>query len=286
MEQSPVSSPTRKERNSSIELYRITATFTVLIIHFNGWFVRGMPEKLNLDNPSTFRIGQAIIDSAFCICINIFLLISVFFGIQLKGRSILKICLLLLLIYITSDFLNPYLKGNIRLSSFTDGVFVMSRSGYFVQCYMLLIFLSPVLNDFVEKYGKSILPWTISLVLIETWFGNIKSIDCLGFGRGYHCMHFVLMYMVARCLYLYKDVLLSLKMGYWIIGYLLCTLFILIQYIIGIRWTFDYSNPICIIFAICSFMPFVYFNYYSSVINWIASSTFAVYIIQVPLPIL
>lgn len=32
----------KKERNSSIELYRIIATFTVLIVHFNGWFVDGM----------------------------------------------------------------------------------------------------------------------------------------------------------------------------------------------------------------------------------------------------
>ena len=32
------------ERNSSIEIYRIIATFAVLIFHFNGWLVGGMPK--------------------------------------------------------------------------------------------------------------------------------------------------------------------------------------------------------------------------------------------------
>lgn len=34
-----------KQRNSSVELFRIIATFLVLIVHFNGWFV-GIPENL------------------------------------------------------------------------------------------------------------------------------------------------------------------------------------------------------------------------------------------------
>lgn len=36
----------RQQRNSSIELFRILATFLVLIVHWNGWFVGGMPEKV------------------------------------------------------------------------------------------------------------------------------------------------------------------------------------------------------------------------------------------------
>ena len=40
----------RQERNSSIELFRILATFLVLIVHWNGWFVGGIDENASWDN--------------------------------------------------------------------------------------------------------------------------------------------------------------------------------------------------------------------------------------------
>ena len=62
------------ERNSSIELFRILATFLVLIVHWNGWFVGGMP-GITRDTLSVFRGGQAIIESLSACCVNCFLLI-------------------------------------------------------------------------------------------------------------------------------------------------------------------------------------------------------------------
>lgn len=272
------------QRNSSIELYRIVATFSVLIVHFNGWFVGGMPEKLDLVNPSSFRIGQVIIESASCICINMFLLISGYFGIRLKLSSVIRICLLLLFIYIPSYLLESCLMGSFSVGTLIRNFFVMTKSGYFVQCYLMLMFLSPVLNAFIEKMGKRILPWVIVFVLIEFWFDNIKELECLGFGSGYSIMHFVLIYMIARCLFLFSADLVKIKIYWWVNGYLLFTIIICIQYVVGIKWTYDYSNPVCIMSSICSFMPFVYYNYHNRAINWIASSTFAVYVIQVKNP--
>lgn len=48
-------------RNSSIELYRILATISVLVIHFNGWFVGGLPQYFEFINITAFRIGQLVI---------------------------------------------------------------------------------------------------------------------------------------------------------------------------------------------------------------------------------
>lgn len=272
------------QRNSSIELYRIVATFTVLIVHFNGWFVGGMPENLDLANPSAFRIGQAIIESATCICINMFLLISGYFGIRLKLSSVIRICLLLLFIYVPFYLVESCLKGAFSVGTLIRSLFIMTKSGYFVQCYLMLMFLSPVLNAFIEKMGKRILPWVIVFVFIEFWFDNIKELECLGFGSGYSIMHFVLIYMIARCLFLFNVDLVRVKIYWWVIGYLLFTIVICIQYVVGLKWTYDYSNPVCIMSSICSFMPFVYYNYHNRAINWIASSTFAVYVIQVADP--
>jgi surface polysaccharide O-acyltransferase-like enzyme len=67
--------PHHPQRNSSIELYRIIATFAVLIVHFNGWFVGGM-RGFDFHHPTLFGAGQMIIEALTCICVNMFLIIK------------------------------------------------------------------------------------------------------------------------------------------------------------------------------------------------------------------
>ena len=104
----------QRKRNSSIELYRIIATFTVLIVHFNGWFVGGM-RGFDLHHPTLFGAGQMIIEALTCICVNMFLIISGYFGIRLKLTSVIRLCLLLFLIYVPFYLVEILLGGgNIR----------------------------------------------------------------------------------------------------------------------------------------------------------------------------
>ena len=91
--------------------------------------------------------------------------------------------------------------------------------------------------------------------------------------------------MIARCLALYKEQLIDVPKYLWILGYVACTFVICLMYLTGVRFTFHYSNPIVIMSSICSFVPFLYYNYYSKTLNWIAGGTLAVYIIQVTEPV-
>lgn len=54
----------RQERNSSIELFRILATFLVLIVHWNGWFVGGIDENTSW-NSLTTQMGGANFNTWF-----------------------------------------------------------------------------------------------------------------------------------------------------------------------------------------------------------------------------
>ena len=60
------------------------------MVHFNGWFV-DMPEKYDYSSPTLFRVGQVIIEASTCICVNMFLIISGYFGIRLRLISVLKL---------------------------------------------------------------------------------------------------------------------------------------------------------------------------------------------------
>lgn len=185
-------------RNSSLELYRIIATFTVLIVHFNGWFVE-IPERFDFAHITLYRIGQMIIEAATIICVNMFILISGYFGIKLRLSSVIKLCLLLALIYVPFYiWATIVLDWAFSVTSLIGRLFVVSSAGYFIQSYIMLMFFSPVLNAFVEKYGEKVLPWTIVFIAIEFWFDCVRDIENFGFNGGYSIIHFVLVYMVAR----------------------------------------------------------------------------------------
>lgn len=257
-----------------------------MIAHFNGWFVGGVIEPENEAIKLT-GYSQALIASFSCICVNMFLIISGYFGVRLKIDSIIKICLTVFFIHISLLLVIVVKKHEfLPLGDFLSEFLVISRSGYFVQCYLMLLFLSPVLNSFVEKFGNRILPWVIILVVLEFWFGLITKVDTFGFNNGYSVIHFVVMYFVGRCVFLYKEKMISLKRRYWFYAYIGISFLIFIMYIKGVNWSFSYSSPFVIFSTICSFIPFIYKEYHNSIINWFAKSSLAVYIIHVTPPII
>ena len=271
----------RSQRNSSIELYRIIATFAVLIVHFNGWFVGDWPlPDYDINNPTLFRTCQMTISAVSVICVNMFIIISGYFGIRLKFSSIVKLCVYLGLIYIPLCFLKFVADREFSMAVLIERSLVISYAGYFIQCYFMLMIVSPVLNSFIDKYGRDILKWVLVFWFLEFWFSCVTNVEELGYNRGYSVIHFVLMYMIARCIRLYEDDLRKVRPSLWVLGYLLSTLLIIAGHVVGIKWCWDYSNPVVVFSAVCSFMPFLYMSYYNKVINWIARGTLAVYIIH------
>lgn len=272
----------RPQRNSSVELYRIIATFAVLIVHFNVWFVGDWPlGSYDINNPTIFRTTQMIITAATIVCVNMFIVISGYFGIKLKVSSILKLCIYLALIYVPLYFAKCVSEHDFSTMALIDRLFVISNAGYFIQCYFMLMILSPVLNAFLDKYGKKSLKWVLLFWALEFWFGCIMDVEELGYRDGHSVIHFVLIYMIARCVRFYEDDIKKINLWYWVLGYLCSTAVVVITYIMDINWCWDFSNPALVLSAVCSFIPFLYKTYYNKYINWIASGTLAVYIIHV-----
>ncbi len=269
-------------RNSSIELFRIIATLTVLIAHFYGWFVGGLPDKLDFGTFS-WRWGQFLTQSATCVCVNLFIIISGYFGLKFKISSFVRIALVLIGIYLPFSFLDFILHKNFDIHALVVKSLIITRAGYFVQCYIMLIFFSPVLNAFIiHNHRHHVLVWILLFWFIEIWFGCIMDVKNFGFMKGYSIIHFVLVYMMARLISIYKDKLLNVRQWRWWAGYVVCTIILFVMYGRGIKW--GYANPINVISSLCLFMPFLYYSFHNKTINWIAKSTFTVYIIQVTNP--
>ncbi len=258
----------------------------VVIVHCNGWLVGGIPSVFDETNISVFRISQATIQAITCTCVNMFLLISGYFGLKLKWKSILNIYMLLISISIPFYLLSVYLGETFSIRQFLSRFMAFSRSGYFVECYLLLMFFSPVLNAFIDKLGKKILLWVLLFWGIEIYFEFYLHDKDLGFMGGYSFIHFMLIYMIGRTLYLYKEQLFAISKKRYFTCYILSTLTILCLYTIFDIYAYSYSSPFNVIATCSLFMIFAKTVYYNRWINWIASSTFAVYIIHVNNPIL
>lgn len=273
-------------RNSSIELFRIMAMLFVVIVHCNGWFVGGIPEKFDETNINLFRISQATIQAFTCTCVNMFLMISGYFGLRLKWKSFLNIYLLLISITIPFYLFNCYLCGEWSIKQFFLRFMAFSRSGYFVECYLLLMFFSPVINAFIEKNRNSIVYWVLTFWAIELYFEFLIHDKDLGFNNGYSFIHFVLIYMIGRTLYLYNGFFFAYCKKLYLFAYFFFILMILTLYLfLDITRFYSYCSPFNILATSSLFIIFAKMSFYNKWINWIASSTFAVYIIHINPPV-
>jgi len=231
---------------------------------------------------------RIVLESFLVICVNLFLIISGYYGLKFKLKSIASIGVLMIVVLlmqlISEVLIVPHFlhrdAASLTMGRVIEPFLFISSSDYFVVDYIFLMVLSPILNSFINTYGRKILPYVMVLVCIETWFGCIRPNQYFFINGGYGIVHFVIMYMIARCLFLYKEELGRVKPMMWTAVCMICMTALTTMYVAGIEWTFDYSNPVVIIESVAFFMLFVNKSFYSKRINWIASGTFAVYILH------
>lgn len=270
----------KPRRNSSIELFRILATFLVIIVHLNSWMAVEIPEYFDFENVTMYRVVQVIIQSCSIVCVNCFIIISGFYGVKLKGKTIWNMYVLLISIYIPCYFVSAIYHNNFTIGGLIDNILALSHESYFVQNYLMLVFLSPIINTFLEKYQKQATKYIISLVLIEWWFDCVRDNNSLGFGHGFSIMHFITIYLLARLVFYYQEYIIKIRWQYWLLIYVGCCIIIGVMYLSHIKYCWAYSNPIVVLSSFCLFFPFLYKNTYFPIINKIAKSTFSVYILH------
>lgn len=275
-----------KRRNSSVELYRILATLLVLIVHFNGWFV-GMPSRFA--GFSVFTISQDLIESISCICVNCFLVITGWYGLSFKWKHVWAIYSVLVWIYVPFYLWNSYNTSTFSLfGGLVMSIIAIGRESYYIQCYLMLLFLSPLLNTFISKNNKQILPYVLIFWGIEVVFDWILGNKCLGFGRGYELTHFVLMYLLGRTAFIYKDRLNTILPDWMcavncVLGIGLITV---MYFFIDSKYCFGYSNPLNVIVSFSLFFLFERKTFHNKLINSIGRSTLAVYIMHITPPLI
>lgn len=273
-----------KERDSNIELLRIIAMLLVLIVHA-GFKALNAPSTYEVFDSPASSFLRFLNESISIICVNVFILITGWFGIRPR---VSRICALIfqvmfigLFIYVCLIILRKVdawkLSDWIRLLLFRRGL-------WFVTAYLVLYIFSPVLNAFVSNASKeTFLKVLLSFFIIQTVCGF--SSKWTFFCSGYSPLSFAGLYLLARYIKLFRCKFFNFNKWCDMAIYLCLTLFttfasmIMVGYARSDGWLFyQYLSPAVIISSLYFFLFFTKISFYSSTINWIASSAFTIYL--------
>lgn len=270
-----------KERDSNMELLRIVAMFLVVMVHTNFLSI-GEPNKQDLIDSFCSSISRFTVQSISVVCVNLFVLLSGWYGITIKSRKIGSLFFQLAFFVIISLLYGIVFSKNMSITDVLRTI-RWHEMWWFVKSYLLLYFMSPVLNAFCDNatkkeftnvliafYAFSSLNWLIGWV---PWIVN-----------GYSTISFIGLYLLARYYRLFYEQNNRIKDSLLLIIYVVSTLITIVGMILftyrglGTGMWLGYDSPFVILSSLCILLLFSRLSFRSRVINAIAMSSFAVYL--------
>ena len=267
-------------RQSNIELLRILAMFMVLISHY--FPLRNLGN--NFTNGEGYSMFTYELNSLCIVCVNVFIIISGYFGIKWKWKSFFNYIFQVFFWVIISYVIAILFKWE----EFDTGVlFYKIKSflsyNYFILSYLGLCLFAPILNAFIDSSNeKQFRYFIIAFYLFSTIFGWILQVSP-EIKEGCTYVSFMGLYLIGA--YIRKNDIRLFNFSRWIdlsiyiiLGFFLVLITVIAKHY-GINSSpYGYLNPIVILQSIYLFLFFSKLSIQSNVINWIASSSFAVFL--------
>jgi len=274
----------KKDRESNFELLRIIAMLLVLVVHasFRALDAPSVSDVIN--NPlSSFLRFQS--ESVSIICVNVFILITGWFGINPRALRLCAFYFQVVFIGI-SIYLCLFLLGKVEPWGMSEWIrLLLCRRGlWFVGAYIVLYIISPILNSFVLNTNrKTFRTVLVAFFIIQTIYGFSSRWEF--FCSGYSPLSFAGLYLLSRYIRIYSCKCFSFNKWCDISIFLCSTLFtslasmILVGHAGQDAWLlYEYLSPTVIVGSVYFFLFFSKISFHSSFINWIAGSAFAVYL--------
>lgn len=272
-------------RQSNFELLRIVAMLLVLTVHA-GFYSLGMPTA---DTSTLAMFTRIFFQSVSVIAVLLFVMISGWFGIRTQVKSVVRF-LMQCLFYSVIIYGIMLSLGRAEFNwKSVQNVLLFVNSFWFVKAYLMLMILAPILNAFIEHTEEQQLRWTlVAFFVMQSLYGWLTS-GASWFERGYSVVSFVGLYLLARYVRLYpsKPFQLAKKWDmliYWIIV-LAHTVILMLMIRGGISSdscdkVMRLTSPFVIAETLYLLLFFSKLNFQSRVVNWVAASCFAVFLIQ------
>lgn len=280
-------------RQSNIELLRIICMMYIVMHHF---IAHALPLTTIYSPVLGVEWNLTQILNSFCFCaVNVFILISGYFGIHPKFKSFFNLYLMCAFYVFVLYHLHLFEIGshvNRWSLLYTIMPFSYNPGWWFIMCYVLLYLLSPILNAAINTFGKAKFEYVlILLTIVNLYFGFYRNQDFANYG--YSTSHFIYLYFIGA--YLRKiSVSLHTHTRKW--RWTLFAMYFIGSILLGFLtimnerylhndtsvwlYTLNYNHPLLIVNSIALFMFFETLSFRSRIINYIAPSVLAVYLIH------
>lgn len=280
------------KRDSNLELLRIICMYFIVIHHllthaFN-WILGYNFETVI----SSYALIATTINSFFFISVNCFILISGYFSIKLKFDKIFHIYLICVFYSSICYFFHLFNDHQIIGRTFIyQSILVISntKDWWFIQSYFFLCLFSPLLNRAILNVNKmEHLTMLLLLTIVNVYFGFLWQNPINN--NGYNLMNFIYLYLIGSYLKNYIPSINLRKNRFLYLGSyailiflffssLLINLFLLkSDFLIKRSWL--YNNPLILLGSIFFFLFFLSFELRNKIINGIATSVFAIYLLH------
>lgn len=280
-------SPSPRTRNSNIELLRLLCMLMVVVLHFNNHGAN--TGIVNMPSELTSSLSWGFLVESLCIvAVNCFVLISGYFGISLRLRSLIKFYLQCFFIGLSSYLLYLWLSpAELSCRLLLQRLLAFTHNGWwFVVSYLGLMLLSPVLNAAADHLSRrQMLSATAlcgAIVLYLGWYQQVEPTH-----SGCSLLNFIFVYLLGRCVGKHLPIsIIERHRWTWLALYLLSALslfgLVMLRYHtqFSVRYVFDYNHPLVLLAALMLLLFFLSFSFHSKGINWLASSVFAAYLFQ------
>lgn len=234
----------------------------------------------SIDASHVFRF---MFEAISIVGVNLFVLISGYFGIKLRRKSLcnfaFQVYYFAILAFVASLIFIPDFQ--LTKVALLKVLFPLSHNVWFVPSYLILMLISPILNAFIERTtARQLATYTSVLYLLTYIWTNVWNCTS-GFG-GYSWGFFIILYFVGATLRKWErsDSIGILKP---MVGYLLLTTTILIIALIqtqvpfGQSMLWSYDCPLVLASSICLFLFFANLKIrFNKTINSLGASAFAV----------
>lgn len=278
--QQSISSIARGPRQSNMELLRIVAMMMVLMVHANYFTINVPTAQEYLQHPANAWM-RTFMEMACLGCVNVFILISGWFGIRPSVKGFCNFCFQCIFITLAAYLFWVFAYHKPVSPKLLFKILTVAPINWFVGSYILLYLLSPILNAFLEKASRRQLETVlITFYIFQTLASTLHIVDY--FQGGYSTLSFIGLYLLARYIKLFGNQWLK-----W--GGVIFTVCVALQAgTFGLRhitgWpimNMNYDNPLCVGAACGLLMLFARLRVRPNrTVNWVARSAFAVFLLH------
>lgn len=261
-------------RKSNIEALRLLSMLMVLNLHSCWCF----------DACNGIGQGFEFLRKATSICaVDVFLIISGYFGIKWKLKSFFNLNFQLFF-YSFGVYLVGTAFGVVDFSM--NGLVQCAKATYaswgFISGYVVLYFVAPLINAFVDKVGKK------ELLMYILVFYLAKVFLC----RYEDFFLYFLLYLVGRFIHkveLVEKLKLNSSLGYWYTTILIFMVSYCLYLFTGLKTAdqqsefilaLNYASPFIISQAVFLFVVFARMKFKSKIVNWLSASCLSIFLIH------